>query len=70
MRRVPEYYAASDGSFKMVHIGDEVVVMAAPGRFRVVALDGAVVTIENAEGVRKTVLEHSLRILERRKPAE
>ena len=54
----------------MVHIGDEVVVMTAPGRFRVVALDGAVVTIENADGVRKTVLEQSLRTLERREPAE
>jgi hypothetical protein len=54
----------------MVHVGDEVVVMTAPGRFRVVAVDGAVVTIENSKGVRKTVLEHSLRTLEPRKPAE
>jgi hypothetical protein len=54
----------------MVHIGDEVVVMSAPGRFRVVAVDGMAVTIENAEGVRKTVLEQSLRTLERRKPVE
>jgi hypothetical protein len=57
-------------SFNMVHIGDEVVVMTTPGRFRVVAVDGAVVTIENSEGVRKTVLEHSLRTLEPRKAAE
>jgi hypothetical protein len=54
----------------MVRIGDEVVVMSAPGRFRVVALDRAVVTIENTEGVRKTVLEQNLRPLARRKPAE
>jgi hypothetical protein len=54
----------------MVHVGDEVVVMTAPGRFRVVAVDGAVVTIENSEGVRKTVLEQSLRTLEPRKPPE
>ncbi len=54
----------------MVRIGDEVVVMTAPGRFRVVAVNGVVVTIENAEGVRKTVLEQSVRTLERRKPAE
>jgi hypothetical protein len=54
----------------MIHIGDEVVVMTAPGRFKVVAIDGTVVTIENAEGVRKTVLEQSVRTVERRKPAE
>jgi hypothetical protein len=54
----------------MVQIGDEVVVMSSPGRFRVAALDGPVVTIENAEGVRKTVLEQSLRTVERRKAAD
>jgi hypothetical protein len=54
----------------MLRIGDEVVIMSAPGRFKVVAIDGGVVTIENAEGVRKTVIEQSLRALERRKPAE
>ena len=54
----------------MVHIGDEVVVMTAPGRFKVVAVEGAMVTIENTQGVRKTVLEQSLRTLEPRKPAE
>jgi hypothetical protein len=53
----------------MLQIGDEVVVMSAPGRFRVVALDGAAVTIENAEGVRKTVLERNVRVVEPRKPA-
>jgi hypothetical protein len=53
----------------MVQIGDEVVVMSAPGRFRVVALDGEVVTIENADGVRKNVFERSVRILKPRKPA-
>jgi hypothetical protein len=54
---------------RVVQIGDEVVVMSAPGRFRVVALDGAVVTIENAEGVRKTVLERNVRLVQPRKPA-
>ena len=48
----------------MVDIGDEVVVMSAPGRFKVIAVDGLVITIESAEGVRKTVLEQSLRTLE------
>jgi hypothetical protein len=49
----------------MVQIGDEVVIMSAPGRFRVIAINGAVVTIENAEGVRKSVLESSLRAIEK-----
>jgi hypothetical protein len=54
---------------RMLQIGDEVVVMSAPGRFRVVAVDGTVVTIENAEGVRKTVLERNVRVVQPRKPA-
>lgn len=45
----------------MVKIGDEVVVMSAAGRFKVVAVNGSQVTIENSAGVRKTVLEPSLR---------
>jgi len=49
----------------MVQIGDEVVVMSAPGRFKVLAIDGSVVTIENADGVRKTVLEQSVRTIEK-----
>ena len=47
----------------MIHVGDEVVVMSAPGRFRVIALEGRLVTIESAEGIRKTVLEQNVRIL-------
>ncbi len=54
----------------MLQIGDEVVIMSAPGRFRVVAIEDTLVTIENAEGVRKTVLEQSLRVVDGRKPAE
>jgi len=50
----------------MLQIGDEVVIMSAPGRFQVVAIDGAAVTIENAEGIRKTVLESTLRRLDKR----
>ena len=52
----------------MMRVGDEVVVMSAPGRFRVVACDGLVLTIENIEGVRKTVLEQNVRTV--RKPSE
>jgi hypothetical protein len=49
----------------MIQIGDDVIIMSAPGRFRVIAVEGTVVTIENAEGVRKTVLEQSVRTLAR-----
>lgn len=52
----------------MIQVGDTVVVMSAPGAFTVVKVDGAVVTIENAAGVRKTVLDTSVRTLPR-KPA-
>jgi hypothetical protein len=49
----------------MVQIGDDVVIMSAPGRFKVIAIDAAVVTLENAEGVRKRVLESSVRTLQK-----
>jgi hypothetical protein len=45
----------------MLQIGDQVVTMSAPGVFRVIAIDGPTITIESAEGVRKLVLEGSLR---------
>ena len=46
-----------------VRIGEEVVIMSTPGRFRVVAIDGPMLTIENAQGLRKTVLEQNVRTL-------
>ena len=49
----------------MVQVGEEVVTMGAPGRFKVVTVDGDVVTIENAEGMRKTVLEWNIRSVEK-----
>jgi hypothetical protein len=61
------YYPSPDWRFSaMVHVGDEVVVMSAAGRFTVVAIEGAVLTIESAQGVRKTVLEPSVRTVEKR----
>ena len=45
----------------MLQIGDEVVIMSAPGVFKVIAIDGPTVTIENGQGVRKLVLEGSVR---------
>jgi hypothetical protein len=55
----------------MLQVGDDVVVMSAAGRFKVVAVNGSQVTIENKQGVRKTVLEPSLRPVAKRdqKPA-
>ncbi len=38
-----------------VQMGDEVVIMSAPGRFTVIAIDGPTLTLRNAEGVQKTV---------------
>jgi hypothetical protein len=51
----------------MLHIGDEVVIMSAAGVFKIIAVDGPAVTIENAEGVRKLVLEGSVRTIDRQR---
>ncbi len=48
----------------MYEIGDEVVVMSAPGRWRIVAIDGDVLTIENSAGVRKQVRVQAVRKIE------
>ncbi len=45
----------------MLQVGDEVVIMSAPGRFTVIAVNGSTVTIENRDGVRKTVFAQSVR---------
>lgn len=52
----------------MVQVGDDVIIMSAAGRFKVIAIDGSVVTIENAEGIRKSVLEATLRVLDKSRP--
>jgi hypothetical protein len=46
-----------------VQTGDEVVIMSAPGRFTVIAIDGAALTLRNAEGMQKTVHVTGVRIL-------
>lgn len=51
----------------MVEVGDEVVIMSTPGRFTVIAIEGLILTIESAAGVRKTVLEQSIRSVEKRR---
>ena len=48
----------------MYRVGDEVMVMSSPGYFRIVAIDGNVLTIENAHGVRKQVFDQAVRLRE------
>ncbi|GIW42047.1 MAG: hypothetical protein KatS3mg076_2624 [Candidatus Binatia bacterium] len=45
----------------MIRVGDEVVVMSFPGVFRVVEVNGKVLTIENDAGIRKRVLVQAVR---------
>jgi hypothetical protein len=47
----------------MLQVGEEVVLMSFPGRFRVVAVDGQVLTIENNTGIRKQVLASAVRVM-------
>jgi hypothetical protein len=51
----------------MYEIGDEVVLMSAPGRFRIVAVDGPLLTVESESGVRKRVLVQAVRTVSPRK---
>ena len=52
-----------------VHVGDEVVIMSAPGRFTIVAIKGPVLTLEDKDGVRKMVNVTNVRTMEKRAPA-
>ena len=45
----------------LYNVGQEVLLMSMPGRFRIVKIDGEVITIENEAGVRKQVLEQAVR---------
>lgn len=47
----------------MPQVGQEVVLMSFPGRFRVIAVEGQVLTIENDAGMRKRVLAQSVRVM-------
>jgi hypothetical protein len=47
----------------MPQVGQEVVLMSFPGRFRVVEVDGEVLTIENDAGIRKKVLAQAVRVM-------
>jgi hypothetical protein len=47
----------------MLEVGQEVVLMSFPGRFRVVEVEGNVITIENDLGVRKKVLDQAVRVM-------
>jgi len=45
----------------LYQVGQEVVLMSLPGRFRIVEVVGEIITIENATGVRKRVMEQAVR---------
>jgi hypothetical protein len=47
----------------MLEIGQEVVIMSAPGRFRIVEIEGDLLTIENDLGVSKKVRSQAVRVL-------
>jgi hypothetical protein len=53
----------------MPRVGQEVVLMSFPGRFRVVAVEGDVLTIENDVGIRKQVLAQAVRVMPPPPPA-
>jgi hypothetical protein len=45
----------------MYQIGDEVIIMSAPGTWTVVAIDGDLLTIENTQGLRRQLLSAAVR---------
>ena len=47
----------------MLEVGQEVVLMSFPGRFRIIDVDGDVITIENDAGIRKKVLAQAVRVM-------
>lgn len=46
----------------MYEVGQEVLLMSAVGRFQIVVVDGDLLTIENAMGIRRTVLSRAVRL--------
>ena len=50
----------------MYAVGQEVIIMSAPGHFTIVAVDGDVLTIENDHGVRKQVFVQAVRVREKK----
>jgi len=50
----------------MLQVGDEVILMSAPGHFRILAIDGEVLTLENDGGLRKQVLVTAVRKREKK----
>lgn len=53
----------------MIEVGQEVVLMSAPGRFRIVEVDRQYVVIEDAEGRRRKVTAAAVRVVPPRNPA-
>ena len=50
----------------MYQVGEEVIVMSSTSPFRIVAVDGNVLTIENEQGVRKQVYSQAVRTREKK----
>ena len=59
----------AQGENGMLKIGDVVVTMSHPGPFTIVDIQGDVLTIETAQGLRKVVRSANVRQLEKAKPA-
>jgi hypothetical protein len=59
----------AQGENGMLKIGDVVVTMSHPGPFTIVDIQGDVLTIETAHGLRKIVRSANVRQLEKAKPA-
>lgn len=49
----------------MLKVGSEVVTMSAPGRFRVIAIDGPILRIANDAGQQKLVHVTNVRTIDR-----
>jgi hypothetical protein len=47
----------------LYQVGQEVLLMSSPGRFRIVEVDGQKIVIENNAGIRRTVLEQAVRLV-------
>ena len=45
----------------MLQIGQEVVLMSAAGRFKIVAIDGDLIVIENDLGIQRKVRQEAVR---------
>jgi hypothetical protein len=52
----------------MLKIGDVVVTMSHPGPFTIIGIDGDMLTIVTAQGLKKVVRSVNVRLLDKREP--